>query len=226
VSSTAEAELVKLLENTFRHVNIALVNELAMFARDLGVDIWNAIDAASTKPFGYMRFTPGPGVGGHCLPIDPVYLSWRVRRRLGQTFRFVELANDVNEHMPDYVVRRIITLLNDERRAVSDCRVLLLGLAYKAGTSDWRESPSIIVAERLKALGADVRACDPHIHHGGPRPDIPIVAFCADELAAADLVVLLVDHSEFAPDTIAAHSRLVLDTKATLRGTPFNGELL
>ncbi len=119
VGSTAEAELVKLLENTFRHVNIALVNELAMFAGDLGVDIWRAIDAASTKPFGYLRFTPGPGVGGHCLPVDPSYLSWRVRRRSGHPFRFVELANDVNEHMPDYVARRITALLNHNSRAGS-----------------------------------------------------------------------------------------------------------
>ena len=117
VGSTAEAELVKLLENTFRHVNIALVNELAMFAASLDIDIWGAIDAASSKPFGYMRFTPGPGVGGHCLPIDPSYLSWRVKRRLGQTFRFVELANDVNEHMPDYVVTRAMSLLNRHRKA-------------------------------------------------------------------------------------------------------------
>ena len=117
VGSTAEAELVKLLENTFRHVNIALVNELAMFAGDLGVDIWRAIDAASTKPFGYMRFTPGPGVGGHCLPVDPSYLSWRVRKRSGHPFRFVELANDVNEHMPDYVARRITALLNKQLAA-------------------------------------------------------------------------------------------------------------
>ena len=111
VSGTREAELTKLLENTFRHVNIALVNELAMFAADLDIDVWEAIDAASTKPFGYMRFTPGPGVGGHCLPIDPSYLSWKVRRSLGQPFRFVELANDVNEHMPDYVVRRLMLAL-------------------------------------------------------------------------------------------------------------------
>ena len=115
VSSPKEAELTKLLENTFRHVNIALVNELAMFAHDLGIDIWEAIDAASTKPFGYMRFTPGPGVGGHCLPVDPSYLSWRVRRRLGQSFRFVELANDVNDHMPDYVVRRLVGVAQPTR---------------------------------------------------------------------------------------------------------------
>jgi UDP-N-acetyl-D-glucosamine dehydrogenase len=227
VGSTAEAELVKLLENTFRHVNIALVNELAMFARDLGVDIWNAIDAASTKPFGYARFTPGPGVGGHCLPIDPVYLSWRVRRRLGQTFRFVELANDVNEHMPDYVVRRVTSLLNGERRAVRGCEILLLGMAYKAGTSDWRESPSAIVAERLRALGANVRACDPHINDvTASGLDVPMVPFSPIELTAADIVVLLVDHPDFVPETIAEHARLVLDTKGSLRGTTFRGELL
>ena len=142
VSGTREAELTKLLENTFRHVNIALVNELAMFARDLGIDVWEAIDAASTKPFGYMRFTPGPGVGGHCLPIDPSYLSWQVERSLGQTFRFVELANDVNEHMPDYVVRRAQALLNDHQKAVNGSTVLVYGLAYKANTSDARETPS------------------------------------------------------------------------------------
>src|SRR6266568_2979083 len=149
VSSPREAELAKIIENTFRHVNIALVNEVAMFAHDLGIDVWEAIDAASTKPFGYMPFTPGPGVGGHCLPIDPSYLSWRVQRTLGQSFRFVELANDINSHMPDYVVRRISDLLNREGKPVSGSRILLLGLTYKASTSDWRESPSIAVTERL-----------------------------------------------------------------------------
>ncbi|MEO1058585.1 MAG: nucleotide sugar dehydrogenase, partial [Actinomycetota bacterium] len=163
VGSCAEAEMVKLLENTFRHVNIALVNELAMFARDLGVDVWRAIDAAATKPFGYMKFTPGPGVGGHCLPIDPSYLAWRVKQHLGHTFRFVELANDVNEHMPDYVHERVTALLNGDRKAVNGSTVLLLGLAYKKGTSDWRESPSVRVADRLRASGAEVRFCDPYI---------------------------------------------------------------
>ena len=174
VGSCAEAELVKLLENTFRHVNIALVNELAMFARDLDVDVWRAIDAAATKPFGYMKFTPGPGVGGHCLPIDPSYLAWRVKQHLGQTFRFVELANDVNEHMPDYVHDRVAAMLNRERKAINGSRILLLGLAYKRSTSDWRESPSVHVADRLAASGADVRFCDPHIPevnaHGARAP--------------------------------------------------------
>jgi len=227
VASTAEAELVKLLENTFRHVNIALVNELAMFADSLGIDIWGAIDAASSKPFGYMRFTPGPGVGGHCLPIDPSYLSWRVKRRLGQTFRFVELANDVNEHMPDYVVTRAMTLLNRNKLALNGSRVLVLGLSYKAGTSDWRESPSIAVVERLLALGADVRACEPYLPEaGGPALPTPVVDCTADELAAADLVVLLVDHPDFVLDEIAEHARLVLDTKGVLRPREFSGETL
>src|SRR5690606_39037600 len=131
VSGPKEAELAKLLENTFRHVNIALVNELAMFAGDLGVDIWESIDAASTKPFGYMRFTPGPGVGGHCLPVDPSYLSWQVKRSLGASFRFVELANDINDHMPDYVVRRVQAALNRDHKAVNGSRVLLLGVSFK-----------------------------------------------------------------------------------------------
>lgn len=155
VGSCAEAELVELLD-AFRHVNITLVNELAMFARDLDIDVWRAIDAASTKPFGFMRFTPGPGVGGHCLPIDPSYLAWRVKQHLGHTFRFVEHANDVNEHMPDHVHEP--HHLPPQRSAPVGQRhaVLLLGLAYKRGTSDWRESPSVAVARRLAESGAVV----------------------------------------------------------------------
>ncbi len=227
VNSPAEAELVKLLENTFRHVNIALVNELAMFAGDLGVDVWKAIDAASTKPFGFMRFAPGPGVGGHCLPVDPSYLSWRVRRRSGHAFRFVELANDVNEHMPEYVVQRITMLLNQHERAVRGTRILLLGMAYKAATSDWRESPSIAVADRLAALGAHVEACDPHIPPSShDRLPVPLVEFSPETLAAADLVAVLVDHPEFDPDGIARHAPLVFDAKGLLRGRDFAGECL
>ncbi|MEI6401042.1 MAG: nucleotide sugar dehydrogenase [Actinomycetota bacterium] len=227
VGSPAEAELVKLLENTFRHVNIALVNELAMFARELGVDVWRAIDAASTKPFGYMRFTPGPGVGGHCLPIDPSYLAWRVKQHLGHTFRFVELANDVNEHMPDYVHRRVTELLNRQRKSVNGSRVLLLGLAYKRGTSDWRESPSVGVAERLEASGAEIVFCDPYIAEvNAQHLQHPLVPFMPETLAAADLVVVLVDHPEFDPAVIAEHARLVFDTKNLLRNQTFQGEIL
>ena len=218
VSSPKEAELTKLLENTFRHVNIALVNELAMFAHDLGIDVWEAIDAASTKPFGFLRFTPGPGVGGHCLPIDPSYLSWQVKRQLGQPFRFVELANDVNDHMPDYVVRRIVAALNERSRAVNGSRLLILGLAYKKNTSDARESPSTRVVQLLADLHADVRVADPHVdldlgHPGQPLPATR-VELTREEVVAADLTVLLVDHDDF--DLSLLDGVPVLDTRRVL----------
>jgi UDP-N-acetyl-D-glucosamine dehydrogenase len=218
VSTPKEAELTKLLENTFRHVNIALVNELAMFAGDLGIDVWEAIEAASTKPFGFMPFYPGPGVGGHCLPIDPSYLSWRVRQSLGHSFRFVELANDVNEHMPDYVVRRLISALNTHRLAVNGSRILLIGLAYKKNTGDARESPARVVAERLLALGADVRAADPHLAFGMVDGRIRLVDGTAEEARASDAVVVLVDHDAFDLDAIVAASTYVLDTRHCVAG--------
>jgi UDP-N-acetyl-D-glucosamine dehydrogenase len=216
VSGTREAELTKLLENTFRHVNIALVNELAMFAADLDIDVWEAIDAASTKPFGYMRFTPGPGVGGHCLPIDPSYLSWKVRRSLGQPFRFVELANDVNEHMPDYVVRRLMLAFNRMGRSINGARILILGLAYKRNTGDAREAPGTVIARSLVALGADLRVADPHLE--GDALAFPLVEATADELAAADAVVLVTDHDAFDYELIQAHAGYVLDTRNRLDG--------
>ena len=216
VSGPKEAELTKLLENTFRHVNVALVNELAMFAGDLGIDVWSAIDAASTKPFGYMRFTPGPGVGGHCLPIDPSYLSWRVRRSLGHTFRFVELANDVNDHMPDYVVRRLTYGLNRRRKSINGSRMLLLGLAYKRNTSDSRESPARVVAERLVALGADVRVVDSHVSFGALPDGVELVSLTPEELRTADAVVMLTDHDDFDLELVVAHAAYVLDTRRVL----------
>jgi len=218
VSTPKEAELTKLLENTFRHVNVALVNELAMFASDLGIDIWEAIDAASTKPFGFMPFSPGPGVGGHCLPIDPSYLSWRVRRTLGQSFRFVELANDVNDHMPDYVVRRLVVALNRHRKAINGSRILLLGLAYKRNTSDARESPAVAVAERLLVMGAEVRAADPHVQLGHVDRRVARVEATREEVTAADAVVLLADHDSFDLDAIASAAAYVLDTRHRMSG--------
>ncbi len=227
VGRLEEAELVKILENTFRHVNIALVNELAMFARGLDVDIWRTIDAAATKPFGFMPFRPGPGVGGHCLPIDPSYLSWRVRQHLGQPFRFVELANDINEHMPDHVVTRVIELLNRHRMPVNGSQILLLGLTYKANTSDFRESPSLMVAERLALLGAELVGCDPHIPAGFESSlGFAVVDWSPDALRAADLAIVLVDHPEFDRDLIAEHAKLIFDAKALLRGIEFEGEIL
>ncbi|MEU8812984.1 nucleotide sugar dehydrogenase [Actinoplanes sp. NPDC048796] len=219
VSDCKAAELAKLLENTFRHVNIALVNELAVFAHELGIDVWEAIDAASSKPFGFMRFTPGPGVGGHCLPIDPSYLSWRVQRTLGQSFRFVELANDINNHMPDYVVRRLVAALNERRKPVNGSRVLLLGLAYKRDSGDARESPARRVAALLLQMGADVAAADPHVvedTHIDPR--VARVALTAEQAARADAVVVLADHSEFDLSLVAAHAAYVLDTRHCLTG--------
>ena len=209
VSGTREAELSKLLENTFRHVNIALVNELAMFAADLGLNLWEAIDAASTKPFGFMPFTPGPGVGGHCLPIDPSYLSWRVTRQLGQPFRFVELANDVNEYMPEYVVRRL---------AVNGSRFLLLGLTYKRNVSDARESPAMSVADRLLSAGAEVQAADPYVQQQDVDPRIHLVE-ATDRLAgAADAVVLLVDHDAFELPRLASSAVYFFDTRHRVTG--------
>jgi UDP-N-acetyl-D-glucosamine dehydrogenase len=212
VSSCKVAELTKLLENTFRHVNIALVNELAMFAHDLGVDVWEAIEASSTKPFGYMRFTPGPGVGGQCLPIDPSYLSWRVKRTLGQSFRFVELANDVNDHMPDYVVRRLMFALNRKRLAMNGARVLVLGVAYKKNTSDARESPAVRVSELLAALGCEVRIADSHVATD-KLSQYTRVEITEAELRAADATVLLVDHDDFDLPFIASNANYLLDTR-------------
>ena len=212
VSGTKEAELTKLLENTFRHVNIALVNELAILARGMDIDIWEVVDAAATKPFGFMRFTPGPGVGGHCLPIDPSYLAWRVERQLGRPFRFAALAKDVNDRMPSYVVERLIIGLNAQHKAVNGSRLLLLGLAYKRDTGDARESPAVAVAAALVELGADVRAADPHV---GPEflvPGVTCVALTGDEVSKADAVVVLTDHAVFDRDLVARAS-YVLDTR-------------
>ena len=220
VSSPKEAELTKLLENTFRHVNVALVNELAMFAEGLGVDVWETIDAASTKPFGFMRFTPGPGVGGHCLPIDPSYLSWRVKRTLGHAFRFVDLANDVNDHMPDYVVGRLGAALNRQQKAFNGSRVLLLGLAYKPNTGDAREAPAAAVAERLLALGAEVRAVDPHVTESHVDGRVARAEATAEELRAADAVVLLTDHDAFDYALVADHATYVLDCRRRLPKAP------
>jgi len=218
VSSPKVAELTKLLENTFRHVNIALVNEIAMFASDLDIDVWEAVDAASTKPFGFMPFTPGPGVGGHCLPIDPSYLSWRVMRSLGRSFRFVELANDVNSHMPDYVVTRIAHSLNRRRKAVNGSRVLLLGLAYKPNTGDDRMSPATVVAQRLLASGAEVRACDTHVVEDHVDVRVARVELTSEEVSAADLVVILTDHDDFDYEMVVAEAAAVLDARHRVRG--------
>ncbi|MFW6597657.1 nucleotide sugar dehydrogenase [Propionibacteriaceae bacterium Y2011] len=216
VSGTREAELTKLLENTFRHVNIALVNELAIYAHQLGVNLWESIDAASSKPFGFMKFTPGPGVGGHCLPVDPSYLSWQVRRSLGQSFRFVELANDVNDHMPRYVVQRASRLLNDDTKPLRGSRILLLGLAYKRNTGDTRESPALRIAELLREEGAQVVAADDHVEEHRWPVRIERTQFDGDAVAASDLVLVLTDHDDFDLSLLDDPAARVLDTRNVL----------
>ncbi|MFF9869576.1 nucleotide sugar dehydrogenase [Streptomyces sp. NPDC013953] len=218
VSSPRTAELTKLLENTFRQVNIALVNELAMCARPLGVDIWEAVDAASTKPFGYMPFTPGPGVGGHCLPVDPSYLSWQVRQKLQHDVRFVSLAHEINEHMPEYVVRRVEGGLAGLGRPLAGARVLVLGLAYKKNTGDVRESPAVIVAELLMARGARVRAVEPHADPRLLPPRVLCVDLTEAEIAATDAVVVLTDHDDLDYGLVERHAAYVFDARNRCRG--------
>jgi UDP-N-acetyl-D-glucosamine dehydrogenase len=216
VSGTREAEMAKLLENTFRHVNIALVNELAICAHHLGINIDEVIDAASTKPFGFMPFRPGPGVGGHCLPVDPSYLSWEVKRTVGQSLRFVELANDINAHMPRFVVQRLSEMLNRRRRTLGGSRVLLLGLAYKRDSGDCRESPALRVASLLHHLDAQVWAVDNHVDPTDVPSFVTLVPMDAEHVAAADAVVLLTDHSDIDYDLLSKAS-LVFDTRGRLR---------
>jgi nucleotide sugar dehydrogenase len=218
VSSPKEAELTKLLENTFRHVNIALVNELAIFGHQLGVNVWESIEAASTKPFGFMKFTPGPGVGGHCLPVDPSYLSWQVRRKLGQNFRFVELANDVNDHMPDYVVQRLMSLLNTKKKPLNGSNVLLVGLAYKKNTGDIRESPSLRIIELLQDAGAVVFGADHHVEEHRWPGGVARTTLSEQSLATADVAILVTDHDDFDLRIIESSTTAVLDTKNRLSG--------
>jgi UDP-N-acetyl-D-glucosamine dehydrogenase len=218
VASLKQAELTKLIENLYRHVNIALVNELAMLADELEIDIWATLDAAQTKPFGFMRFDPGPGVGGHCLPIDPSYLSWRVKQSLGRPFRFVELANDINDHMPDYVVQRLMLLLNHHGLAVRGRQLLVLGLAYKRNTGDARESPARPICEQLVSLGAVVRVADPHVRCEQLPSGVELIDLTPAELQRADAVIVLVDHDRFDRDMVREHARLVLDTRNWLGG--------
>ena len=219
VSSPRVAEMTKVFENTFRAVNIALVNEMALLCDRMGIDIWAVIDAASTKPFGIMRFEPGPGVGGHCIPLDPHYLSWKARQ-YDFYVRFIELAAQVNQTMPYFVRDRIAKALNRERKALSGSKVLVLGMAYKRDVSDWRESPSLKVVELLESDGAQVRYHDPHIasfadDHGKVRRSVPLTD---DLLATTDCVAILTDHSTFDFERIVKHSRLVVDTRnATAR---------
>jgi UDP-N-acetyl-D-glucosamine dehydrogenase len=216
---TREAETAKLLENTYRHVNIALVNEMARFCHELDIDLWDVIRAASTKPFGFQAFYPGPGVGGHCIPIDPNYLSHNVRSKLGYPFRFVELAQEINATMPAYVARRAQNLLNADGIAVHGATVLLLGVTYKANIADQRESPATPLARQLGALGAKVTYHDPHVRDW-VVPDVEVTG--TDDLegaaAAADLVVLVQHHREYDANHLARIAKRFFDTRGATTG--------
>jgi nucleotide sugar dehydrogenase len=211
-----EAEMAKLLENTYRHVNIALVNEMAVFCHELGIDLWDAIRCASTKPFGFQPFYPGPGVGGHCIPIDPNYLSYKVRT-LGYPFRFVELAQEINSRMPGYVVDRAAELLNRHAKPLNGANVLLLGVTYKADIADQRESPARPIARRLLARGAVLSYHDPHVPDWAiDGRDVRRVTDLDTDIVTADVVILLQDHSEYDLPQLAASAKLFLDTRGKL----------
>lgn len=211
--SPREAELAKVLENTFRHVNIALVNELAMHTADMGIDVWKVLDIASTKPFGFMRFNPGPGVGGHCLPVDPLYLSWKVERALSKPFRLVAVADELNSQMPEYVVRRLSRGLDRRGQTVTGARILVLGLAYKADTGDIRESPAIEIITRLIGSGASVRVVDPHITELPDIPGLVHTELSMAELESAHAVVLVTDHTGIDYEAVVEHARYVFDCR-------------
>jgi UDP-N-acetyl-D-glucosamine dehydrogenase len=213
-----EAEMAKLLENTYRHVNIALVNEMAIFCHELGVDLWDAIRCASTKPFGFQAFYPGPGVGGHCIPIDPNYLSYKVRTELSYPFRFVELAQEINNRMPGYVVDRAAEILNSDAKPLNGARVLLLGVTYKKDIADQRESPARPIARKLLQRGAVVSYHDPFVDSW--QVDGREIPRAAAPTAESDLTILLQAHSQYDLAEIAARARLLFDT----RGQQLPGE--
>ena len=220
--SAREAEMAKLLENTYRHVNIALVNEMTAFCHELGIDLWDSIRCAATKPFGFQPFYPGPGVGGHCIPIDPNYLGYKVRT-LGYPFRFVELAQEINGRMPGYVVSRATELLNRNFKPVNGSSVLLLGVTYKKDSADLRETPATSVARQLWRAGARVAYCDPYVTEWSVDGRcVEVGGRLADAVAAADLVILLQAHSAYDPAEIGRRARLLLDT----RGVSTAGERL
>ena len=220
VSTTEAAELVKLLENTFRSVNIGLVNEMAIVCDKLGVDVWEVIDAAATKPFGFMKFTPGPGIGGHCIPLDPHYLAWKMRT-LNYRTRFIELASEINSSMPEYVVDKTSIALNDDRKSVKGSQILVLGVAYKRDIDDMRESPALDVIRLLEGRGANVDYHDPHVpsyrEDGHVRTG---VALTDAVITGADAVVIITDHRSVDYARLVAKANVIVDTRNALARIP------
>ena len=213
VTSSQAAEMVKLLENTFRAINIGLANEVALMCDKLGLDVWEVIEAAASKPYGFMKFLPGPGLGGHCIPIDPTYLSWKMKA-LNFPARFIELATEINTQMPAHVARRVADILNEDRLAVNGARVLMLGVAYKGNVSDVRESPAIEVAELLLQKGALLEYHDPHVAEFavGEHP-LKSVELSDEVLARADLVLIITDHASIDYERVVARAQRVFDTR-------------
>jgi UDP-N-acetyl-D-glucosamine dehydrogenase len=216
MSSCEAAELVKILENTFRSVNIGLVNEMAIVCDKLGVDVWEVIEAAATKPFGFMKFTPGPGVGGHCIPLDPHYLAWKMRT-LNYRTRFIELAGEINAAMPEYWVARAVDLLNDQGKAARGSKVLVIGVAYKKDIGDIRESPALDVIRLLERRGAVVTYHDPHVPTF-KEDDIELksVPLTPETLRAVDCAIIVTDHAAIDYAAVAQHARVVVDTRNAL----------
>jgi UDP-N-acetyl-D-glucosamine dehydrogenase len=218
VSTATVAEMVKLLENTFRSVNIGLVNEIALMCNRMGIDVWEVIDAAKTKPFGFMPFYPGPGIGGHCIPLDPFYLSWKAKQ-FGFESRFIELAGVINGQMPHFVVGKVVDALNRFKKSVNGAKVLILGVAYKKDISDVRESPAFDILQLLSQKGAKLSYCDPHVpvlsEHGIRMKAEP---FSAATLRKADCVVVVTDHSDFDYRLVARESKVVVDSRNALKG--------
>lgn len=228
VPSTEIAEACKILENTYRAVNIAMVNELKILFDRMGIDVWDVIDAAKTKPFGFQAFYPGPGLGGHCIPIDPFYLTWLARKQ-GLTTRFIELAGEVNSRMPQYVITRLAEFLNDVGKPIRGSKIALLGIAYKKDVDDPRESPSFVLLEELLSRGAEVTYNDPHVprlpkmrHHD--VPDMASQELTESYLADQDCVLIATDHSAYDYGFIVKHSPMVLDTRNATKNVPDNRE--
>jgi UDP-N-acetyl-D-glucosamine dehydrogenase len=220
VSSTKVAEMTKLLENIHRSVNIGLVNEMKILADKMGIDIYEVIDAAATKPFGFVPYYPGPGIGGHCIPIDPFYLTWKARE-YGIHTRFIELAGEMNDSMPHWVVDKVAMALNQKERAIKNSKILILGLAYKRNIEDIRESPSIEIMELLQAQGAHIEYSDPHVHKFPAMRkhyfELTSVSLSPDSLAAYDCVILATAHQAFDYQMISEHAQLIVDTRGAFR---------
>ncbi|WP_396654039.1 nucleotide sugar dehydrogenase [Mechercharimyces sp. CAU 1602] len=220
VSTPSVAEMEKILENTFRNINIALANEMAILCYKMGIDVWEVIEAAKTKPYGFMAFYPGPGLGGHCIPIDPFYLTWKAREYNYHT-RLIELAGEINHYMPQFVIERLMKILNRYGKAVNQARICILGVAYKKDIDDYRESPVLEIIHELESYGADLQIHDPHIdtfsYKGKKYATLP---WSQEMIQKADLVLITTDHTQFDKEAIATYARVIFDTRNALKDVP------